>query len=423
VDIDAVRRAVAHAVTALPPLSYQLIEVPFGFHRPLWRENCEIDVGYHVRCGRVPHPGGRRELESVIGRIASTKVNLRYPPWELHILDGLEDGRVAAVAKIHHALADGTACHNMLLLLAAAMQPTEAAPQPPDPTPSTGELARLAVIEHVRQLRHLPGLIRRTGRALSARRQFVRSLPAGLARVNAAPPMFWNRPLTAERAYACESWPFPPVREMGKQLGMTVNEVLLGIIAGALRKIIVDAGDRPDCPLVACVPMSIDTAAERVHGNELGGLFVSVPVQVSDPLTRLREAAFASRTAKEEQRLLGMSSGQDWIGLVPPALLRWNTRRAATRTQVPRRVAINLGFSNVAGPREKLVLAGVPIAELWSTGLLHFGCGLQITVWSYVDQLNVSVLTDSAVLPDARVVALALSAAFEEAREALALAV
>src|SRR5262249_7620379 len=151
-------------------------------------------------------------------------------------------------------------------------------------------------------------------------------------------------------------------------------------------------------------------------------LYVSLPVHLNDPLARCHKAALSAHAAKEAQRLFGASLGEEWIGFTPPRFLRWRTQRGAHRTAPSRRLAFNLGISNVAGPREQLDLAGLPITEMSSSGPLHFGCGIQISMWSYLDQLNVSALTDSAVLPDAAVVTRALRVSFEESRRALQLA-
>ena len=420
VDIEAVRRAVARATVTLPPLRYRMHDVPFGFHRPLWLERAALDVDRHVHAGRLPAPGGRRELEALVGRLASTQVDRGRPLWELHVVDGLADGRVAAIAKIHHALADGVACHNLLLLAATALRrPGVDAGPPADRVPSLPQLARLAIGEHARQARELPSLAGRTVKGVRARRRLLRTPPPGLARPNEAPPMFWNRPLGPGRAYACESLPLAQVRALSRQLETTLNDTMLAVIAGALRTLLLGRGEQVDRPLVASVPVSLDRAEQRLSGNRLGGLFVSLPVHVEDPVARCREAARAARHAKRERDALGGTLAEEWTGRIPPRLLRGYVRRGADRTELPKRLMINFGVSNVPGSPEPLELAGVRVAELWSAGSLHFDCGIQFSMWSYVDRLTVGVLTDSALLPDPHQVTDALRASYLATCEAL----
>lgn len=124
-DIDAFRRVIHSRLYKLDPFCYQLVDIPMKFHHPMWRENCDVDLTYHIRPWRLPAPGGRRELDEAIGQIASTPLDRSRPLWEMYFVEGLANNRIAVVGKIHHALADGVAAAN---LLARGM---DLAPEPP----------------------------------------------------------------------------------------------------------------------------------------------------------------------------------------------------------------------------------------------------------------------------------------------------
>ena len=113
-DIEAFRRVIHSRLYKLEPFCYQLVDIPLKMHHPMWRENCDVDLTYHVRPWRLPAPGGRRELDEAIGEIASTPLDRDYPLWEMYFVEGLADNRIAVVGKVHHALADGVASANLL---------------------------------------------------------------------------------------------------------------------------------------------------------------------------------------------------------------------------------------------------------------------------------------------------------------------
>ena len=156
--IDAFRRVIHSRLYKLEPFCYQLVDIPLKMHHPMWRENCEVDLTYHVRPWRVPAPGGRRELDEAIGEIASTPLDRDYPLWEMYFVEGLANNRIAVVGKIHHALADGVAAAN-LLARGMDLQPGPHVRRDPvcaRPAPSKGELVRSAFGDHLRHIGRIP---------------------------------------------------------------------------------------------------------------------------------------------------------------------------------------------------------------------------------------------------------------------------
>jgi WS/DGAT/MGAT family acyltransferase len=399
-DVDAFRRVIHSRLYKLEPFCYQLVDIPLKMHHPMWRENCDVDLTYHVRPWRLPEPGGRRELDEAIGEIASTPLDRHYPLWEMYFVEGLANNRIAVVGKIHHALADGVAAAN---LLARGM---DLAPGPasgetryaPDAAPSTGELVRSAFVDHLRNLRRIPRTVGYTAQGINRVRRSTRKLSPELTRPFTPPPSFMNHMLTPERRFATATLALSDIKETGKALGVTINDMVLALSAGALRTLLLRYDGNADHPLLASVPVSFDFSADRVSGNFFTGMLTALPTDADDPLERVRRSHDNAVDAKESHHLLGPELVSRWAAYFPPApseaLFRWLADRDGQNK------VLNLPISNVPGPREYGRVGGALVTEIYSVGPLTTGSGLNITVWSYVDQLNVSVLTDGATLDD-----------------------
>lgn len=404
----------------LEPLCYQLVDVPFKLHHPMWLENCSIDLDYHLRRIEVPSPGGRRELNAVIGQIASTPLDRRRPLWEMYFVEGMADDRVAVVGKVHHALADGVASANMIANAINFEECTqeEREPLPSNRVPSAARLVCAAASDHLQQVAGLPQLINDTAVGLSRvrRRSKERGKHPDLAGIFTAPPTFLNHAVSPGRRFASATLALADVKQISKHLGITINDAVLGAAAGALRELQLRRDRRADAPIVASVPASLDASPDRLTGNELGGMLVSLPVHIHDPMERVRLTQVSTGIAKEYFHLLGPALACRWMAYLPPGVapqaFRWLALRDASNK------LFNLPISNVPGPRKRGGVAGASLSEIYSVGPLVAGCGMNITVWSYVDQLNVSVLTDELSLPDPHQATDAMIRAFTEMRVA-----
>ena len=364
----------------------------------MWRENCEVDLDYHVRPYRVDSPGGRRQLDEAVGRIASTPLDRSQPLWEMYFIEGLANGRIAVLGKIHHALADGVASAN---LLARGMD-LQSGPQvdrdsyTTDPAPGRVELVRTAFADHVRQIGRLPGLMRYTAQGIGRVRRSSKKLSPELTRPFTPPPTFMNHRVDAQRRFATATLALADVKETAKHLDVTINDMVLAISAGALRKLLLQYDGHADHPLLASVPVSFDFSRDRVSGNYFTGVMMVVPVELADPLERVRAVHDAAIDAKETHHLMGPELVSRWSAYFPPApaerLFRWLADKDGQNK------VLNLPISNVPGPRERGRVGGALVTEIYSVGPLTTGSGLNITVWSYVDQLNISVLSDGATL-------------------------
>lgn len=417
---DRFRRTLARRLHLLEPLRFQLAEIPAKLHHPMWLENCDVDLDYHVRRMQIKPPGGRREFDAAIGEVASTPLDRSRPLWEFHFVEGMPDNKFAIIGKVHHALADGVASANLMaraLDLPGASQSEKDGFQP-DPCPSKAQLLGVALRDHLALLGELPRLVWDTAKGIRRVRRQSTSAP-GLARNFHPPQTFLNHVVSPGRTFASATLDLAEVKALGKQLGVTINDMVLAITTGALRTLLLKYDGQADEPLLCGVPLSTDTSPQRVSGNAIGTIVVSLPVHVTDPLDWVRLARVGAMIGKENARLLGHELVSRWSSYAPPALTERMFRRIAA-SESPNKL-INVPVSNVPGPREFGKIAGAPMVELYSVGPLTFGAGVNITVWSYVNQLNISVLADDETFADPHEVTDAMGDAFARIRQAAGL--
>ena len=352
-SFDVFRRVAYPRLSAMAPLRHQLVDVPLKLHHPMWVVNDDIDFDYHVRRVRVPAPGGRRELDQLIGEIASTPLDRSRPLWEMYVAEGLTDGRIAIIHKVHHVLADGVASANQM---ARAMEPYE---PPAGVRVSDGsstawtraDLLKAAGRDHVGLIRKLPRLINETATGVSRvrRRSKERGHHPDLARNFAPPQCFINHVVSPRRRFATAPLSLADVKETSKHLGVTLNDIVLATAAGALRQLLLRYDGRADSPLIAGVPVSYNTSPERLVGNEFTYMTPSLPVQIDDPMERVKLTSVATAIAKENHQLLGPTLLPAWLSYLPPALAPGMFRRQASRVESAS--VMNLTISNVPGPR------------------------------------------------------------------------
>ena len=422
-SFEVFRQAIQRRLHLLEPLRYKLVETPFRLHHPMWLENCDVDLDYHLGRVQVPSPGGRRELDQVIGEIASTPLDRGRPLWEFHFAEGMADNRFALIGKVHHSLADGVASANMLARLMDLTRSVtdERADYATCAPPSKPELLRAAGRDHLQRVAALPRLMRDAVRGFSRvrRRSRERRDDPDMAKMFKTPPTFLNHVVSPVRTFATASLSLADVKQTAKHLGVTFNDIVLAMAAGGLRELLLRYAGRADRPILAAVPVSTNRSPDRIVGNEISGLIVSLPVHIGDPMERMRLTSLATSRAKEEHDLLGPKLQGRMMEYLPPALapaaFRWQSKRASHNK------VMNLAVSNVAGPRQRGQIGGAPVSEIYSVGVLSAGSAFNMTVWSYVDQVDMSVLSDDRTFNDVHEATDAIIHSFSELRRAAGL--
>ena len=395
---------VSRRLQLVPRFRQKLAFVPFGLGRPIWVDDVHFNVEYHVRHTALPAPGDRTKLNRLAARIMSQQLDRTKPLWELWVIEGMADGRVGFVAKMHHAIADGVASAQ-LLLDAMHEHPDEGVEPPAEPLaadriPTKGVLVKDGLVDLVRLLPRFPDLLRRTAAAaVVATRRRLAPGPKPV-RPFTGPMMRFNRPLTPNRVYACTTLPLAEVRAVKERLGCTLNDVVLAMAGGALRSWLTATGELPDESLTAAVPVSVRRPEEqRAWGNRVRNMFTTLATDEADPVARVRRISDATTAAKGVHAETDPRLQYDWWEFYP----LWRAYVSWTRGLVQRitgRPSYNLIISNVRGPGAPLFVEGFPLEELHSMGPLANELGLNITMWSYCDTLSFGVVACPEHVPD-----------------------
>ena len=423
-SFERVREVLSAHLDRLPAFRRRLVPVPLGVGHPVWIEDPDFDIGNHLHRVRVEPPGGQPELDRVVSEVAGRPLDRSRPLWELWVVEDLESGHVGFVSKIHHCVADGVKAAEMLMEVltpdpTAGVPDAQPAPRPVESPPSRRELITAALRDGLRDLATLPGLVVRTlrgfARVARRRRSGQDVPPAPFATVSTA----FNRSLVAERVFVSTSLSLPDVKAVRAAFGTTVNDVVLAVCAGALRRWLDRHGGAPARPLIAGVPVSTRDEFKVGRANSVSNLFTALPVHLADPAERLAETSRMMAAAKEQHRALGPEILEDWSQLTPPAPFQALTRVYSRLHLADRhRPPINLIVSNVPGPTSPLFVVGARLVGIWSMGPILENIGLNITVWSYLDQLNFGLVACPDAVPDLRELAAQLPDALEELRKA-----
>jgi diacylglycerol O-acyltransferase / wax synthase len=403
----------------VPPFRWRVVPTPLALHHPVWVESL-VDLDFHVRRAAVPTPGGTRELCELVSEIASRPLDRSRPLWELWLVEGLEGGRIAAVSKIHHTLADGVASAELLNEFLTRTPDEEvlhaAPPWAPEPAPAWRQ--RLAL--GLRDLwQFLPRAIRELARAIRETRRreaagHAEPLPAP-PRPGTAPPTSLNGVLSAQRRFAIASLSLSDARAVRRAFGVTLNDVVVAMVAGALRAYLAPRGELPAVPLVATIPVSLRTPEDAGrYGNHTGAMYVALRSDLADPVERLEATRLATRAAKQHFEDTRGAQLADWLELFPPVVTQLVFSRLPTwLKQLGRPSQANVIISNVPGAGDCLYYGRSKLTDFFSVGPLLEGIGLNVTVWSYADRLELSLLACRDAVRDPWELISALRAEFE----------
>ena len=386
-----VRAMVARRLHYAAPFRRRLVEMPFRLAHPVWIEDPEFDLDYHVRRACLPTPGGRSELEELVGQMVGQPLDRRRPLWEICLVEGLEGGLQAIVVKMHHAAIDGVSGAE----LTASWLDPEPDPPPeldeeddwqPERVPNEIDL----LVAAWAQLASSPvKAMRAAGRWAEAallvsehnRDSGVPPPPSPFS----APRTSFNQAITSHRRVAFGEVALEDLKAVRKHFKCTVNDVVLALCAGALRRYLLAQGELPEEPLVGFVPVSLRADEERLSGgNRLSAMLTSLATDIADPVERLRAISAAMSEAKAQESLIGMDVLTDWTEFTFPALIG-RAARLISSTRVFDRVrpVFNVTISNIPGPRFPLFLAGARVVGMYPLGPVIDGAGLNMTVMSY----------------------------------------
>lgn len=394
------RDELAKRIPAVPEFRAKLADSELNLDHPVWVEDEDFDLSRHLNRIALPAPGGREELAEVCGHIASVQLDRSKPLWEMWVIEGCaQEDSLAVMIKVHHAAVDGVSAANLLnqLLDSAPDAP------PPEPVEGPGGASSLGITVN--------GLVRFVTRPL----QLTRAVPVAATMVAktvnraiagtamaapfSAPTTPFNGQLTSERNIALVQLDLNDVKKVKNHFEIKLNDIVMALCAGALREFLADRDELPDKPLVAVVPASVHGQSDRPGRNQLSGMFCNLHTDIADPVDRLLAIAESDAQAKEHSGSLGPTllidlaqsisrAGYSWLlGLLP-------------HTPLINTTILNAVISNVAGPTNTLYSCGAEVTALYPLGPIFHGAGLNITVMSLADKLNVGIVSCPQLVRD-----------------------
>ncbi len=421
----------AERLHLLDPMRRKLVEVPFNLDHPYWIEDPDLDLDFHIRETAVPPPGNDRQVAELVSRLIARPLDRSRPLWELYVITGLEGGRIAQLTKIHHAAIDGVGGAQLLaniLDLEPDAPPRPGEVPPPEAVPSEEQmllrgLASLATQPYkqgrlvVRALQEAPAI----GRAVDWR-GVAKALPEPVAQLFGqgerrieddieplsktggflVPSTRFNNKIGPHRRFAYTSVTLDRVKAVKNALGVTVNDVVLGMCSGALRTYLDKKGELPEESLRCMIPVSVRSEEQaNTYGNQVSGMLAALATDVDDPVTRLQVIHAETVRAKESLGALPADLLTEVADFAPPAIAA-RASRVMARTQLANRIdpPFNLIISNVPGPQFPLYSGSAEMLTYIPVSAVADMQGLNITIMSYNGRCDFGLVACRDAVPD-----------------------
>jgi diacylglycerol O-acyltransferase / wax synthase len=390
-------------------LTRKLAQMPFELAEPVWIEDDDIDLDYHVRTVTLRRPGTKAQLEQLIARLHASLLDRSRPLWEMYVIDGLEDGQVAFYSKAHHSGVDGKAGVELAKVLYDTSPKMREVP-PPRRKRTSGnyqlgvtELLQAAATNAAQQYRKLAELLPTAAKAFGTAASVVASqrTPVGARSLNLglAPKTIFNDSITNQRSYSTLSIPLADIKALGKRLGGTVNTVVMAMCSVALQRFLKDRDLLPKETLIAMVPVSLRVEGDSAMNNQVSMVRVDLATDIDNLPARLKAIHSSSEAAKavvkELRPILGVDvpiTGSPWLMTGLASLLG--------RSNLASRFAVagNVVISNVPGPPITLYMAGARMMHYYPVSIPYHGSALNITVQSYAGSLEFGLTACRRVL-------------------------
>jgi diacylglycerol O-acyltransferase len=420
---EELREHISGRLGLVPRFRQRLAQPPLALSRPWWVDDPQFNLDYHLRQIGLPRPGDAGPLKALIGRVFSQRLDRNKPLWEMYFVEGLEDGRFALITKAHHALVDGISGVDLAsVIMDTAREPIPVSgalvPFERHPAPSSAELALRSMGQYLRA----PVMLAQytAGAALYPRRvtRMVGRVGAaagsiGWELLNAAPRVPLNGQIGPHRRYEYRTLEFAQVHAIKRRYAATINDVVLALATGALRRWLLRRGVRTEgLELRALVPVNLRSEDERgLLGNRVALLRAGLPVYAEKPEQQLLLVRDRMRRVKRSRQLMAAETIIGLSDFAPPTILA-----QASRLNFSTRL-FNLIITNVPGPQFPLYLLGRQLESIAPIAFLPGGHALSIAVFSYNGMLTFGLLGDYDKLDDVELVAGGLEASLAELAE------
>ncbi|MFO0679482.1 MAG: wax ester/triacylglycerol synthase family O-acyltransferase [Polyangiaceae bacterium] len=411
---------IASRLPRVPRYRQRLAFVPYQAGRPVWIDESDLDLQYHVRHTALPAPGGDAALKTLAGRLFAQRLDRDKPLWEMWLIEGLGDDRFAILSKTHHCMIDGVSGVDLASVLMdtdrGSTEPPKPAPWTPRPAPSRTELVAASLRDQVLS----PfGLVRGAFDPAAEGRKTLLEFVAGakplvgLSTMSRAPESSLNVPIGPHRRWEMVKLDLGAVKNVRASLGGTVNDVILAVVSGAIRRLFFARSETPK-DLRAMVPVSIRAPEKRgTFGNLVTAIFAPLPVGEADPKARLRAVSSSMKGLKESRQAVGALALTRLGEFAPPTILA-----QAARLEMMAKY-VNVVVTNVPGPQVPLYLLGRRLDGCYPAVPLAQSQTLGIALLSYDGSIGVGLLADADRMRDLDVMAEAIR---EELGELVALA-
>jgi diacylglycerol O-acyltransferase / wax synthase len=416
-NIQRLREDVAARLHLIPRFRQRMVEVPFDQGRPVWTDDVRFRIEDHVRVIGLPRPGRREQLFDLMAQLQSVQMDRTRPLWEIWYVDGLEDGtNVGVITKIHHCMIDGTSGVEIgTLLYDVQRQGTKLDPPTwqPQAEPSRGELLLAAMKDTAHgvlaSLRTLAQAVRQPSQTMEQLAGLLRALECTTEEIDTLP---FNAKVSSRRSFDGVAVPFEYLLHVRRAFDVTVNDVVLAVLTGALRAYCENRRIKPGSleRIRALVPVNRRQAGDTELGSKVSSLFVELPVAERSVAGRLKHLAEQTRSLKNAKVADGTDMWNGLTSVLPVPLLR-----IASQLQFGGLVkTCNLLISNIRGPENPLYSSGAEVSELYPYFGIQDNVGLTIVVFSYNGKMHFGVTSDPELLPDANVLIEAIPHAVDQ---------
>ncbi len=423
-DYDRLISLIKRRIAFVPRYRQRIRWVPGRIASPVWVDDENFDVAYHVRRSALPKPGTDAQLRDLAARIMSRPLDRSRPLWEMYLVEGLEGGRFALLTKTHHAMVDGIAAVDIGQVILDATpepRPTPASSWRPAQEPSSIELVAGAINDLVRgpsaifeSVRSGLGDIRRTAGKVAGTATGVLAIARTVSRSAQVSPL--NVEIGEQRRYGTTESDLDDYKAIRKAHGGTINDVVLAVVAGALREWLMTRGEAIGGASVvrAMVPVSVRTEDQSgVPGNRVSSYLVDLPVGEPSPVMRLHQISYAMKGHKETGQAVGADAIISVAGFAPPTLHSLGARAGSSLSKR----LFNVVVTNVPGPQFPLYAAGARLLAAYPVVPLAKGQAVSIGLTSYDGGVYFGLNADRDAMPDIDVLTQCIADALAELRD------